>query len=59
MNMLGAPKYTVNKHDTLEDRMIKIVNISGSMREKLSISSKFCMVSKGKTLGIFGYLEAP
>jgi hypothetical protein len=36
------------QHDTLEDRMIKIINISGSMCEKLSISSKFCMVSKGK-----------
>jgi hypothetical protein len=28
--------------------MIKIVNISGSMSEKLWVSSKFCMVSKGK-----------
>jgi hypothetical protein len=33
---------------TLEDRMIKIVNISGSMRKKPPITSKFCMVSKGK-----------
>jgi hypothetical protein len=28
--------------------MIKIINVSGSMHEKLSISSKFSMVSKGK-----------
>jgi hypothetical protein len=28
--------------------MIKIINISGSMHEKQTISSKFCMASKGK-----------
>jgi hypothetical protein len=28
--------------------MIKIVNITGSMRKKPLISSKFCIVSKGK-----------
>jgi hypothetical protein len=28
--------------------MIKIVNITGSMRKKPLISSKFCTVSKGK-----------
>jgi hypothetical protein len=32
--------------------MIKIINVSGSMRKKPPISSKFCMVSKGKH-GIF------
>jgi hypothetical protein len=28
--------------------MIKIINVSGSMRKKPPISSKFCMVSKEK-----------
>jgi hypothetical protein len=36
------------QHDVLEDRMIKIVNFTGSMRKKPLISSKFCVASKGK-----------
>jgi hypothetical protein len=36
------------QHDVLEDKMIKIVNITGSMRKKALISSKFFMVSKEK-----------
>jgi hypothetical protein len=36
------------QHGSAKDRMIKIVNISGSMPKKPQFSSKFCMVSKGK-----------
>jgi hypothetical protein len=38
------------QHDALEDRMIKIINITGSMHKKPLISLKFCVVSKGKHL---------
>jgi hypothetical protein len=38
------------QHDALEDRIIKIINISGSMHKKLLISSNFCVVSKEKHL---------
>jgi hypothetical protein len=36
------------QHDALEDRTIKIINISGSMHKKPLTSSKFYMVSKEK-----------
>jgi hypothetical protein len=39
--------------------MIKIINISGLMRKKPPISSKILRGLEGKTLDIFGYLEAP
>jgi hypothetical protein len=46
------------QNDALEDRTIKIINVSGSMSKKPQISSKFCSLER-KTLNIFGYLEAP
>jgi hypothetical protein len=42
------------QHDALEDRMIKIINVSGSMRNKPLISSKILRGLEGKTLNIFG-----
>jgi hypothetical protein len=38
--------------------MIKIINITGSMRKKPLISSKILHGLEGKTLNIFEYLEA-
>jgi hypothetical protein len=50
MVCMGMP-WTFNpevRHDALEDRKTKIINISRSMHKRLLISSKFYMVSEGK-----------